>query len=53
MTKIHYSIMAIMAVGILSYILGSIFATEEAPVEPPTPIIIKVDNIDCHIAEMP
>lgn len=53
MTKIHYSIMAIMAVGILLYILGSIFATEEAPVEPPTPIIIKVDNIDCHIAEMP
>jgi hypothetical protein len=56
MTKIHYSIIAIIAVSLAAYLIGSLYAKEEAPepiVEPPTPIIIKVDNIDCHIAEMP
>jgi hypothetical protein len=55
MTKIHYSIMAIwvLASCIAVIMVVPFFATEEAPVEPPTPIIIKVDNIDCHIAEMP
>lgn len=56
MTKIHYSIITIIAVSLAAYLIGSFYAKEEAPepiVEPPTPIIIKVDNIDCHIAEMP
>jgi hypothetical protein len=56
MTKIHYSIIAIIVVSLAAYIIGSLYATEEAPepiVEPPTPIIIKVDNVGCVIAEEP
>jgi hypothetical protein len=56
MTKIHYSIIAIIAVSLAAYLIGSFYAKEEAPepiVEPPTPIIIKVDNVGCVIAEQP
>jgi hypothetical protein len=56
MTKIHYSIIAIIAVSLAAYLIGSLYAKEEAPepiVEPPTPIIIKVDNVGCVIAEEP
>jgi len=56
MTKIHYSIIAIIVVSLAAYMVGSLYATEEAPepiVEPPTPIIIKVDNVGCVIAEEP
>ena len=56
MTKIHYSIIAIIAVSLAAYLIGSLYAKEEAPepiVEPPKPIIIKVDNVGCVIAEEP
>ena len=56
MTKIHYSIIAIIVVSLSAYMVGSLYAKEEAPeplVEPPTPIIIKVDNVGCVIAEQP
>lgn len=56
MTKIHYSVIAIIVVSLAAYMVGSLYAKEEAPepiVEPPTPIIIKVDNVGCVIAEEP
>jgi|TARA_B110000211_G_scaffold107540_1_gene124779 hypothetical protein len=56
MTKIHYSVIAIIVVSLAAYMIGSLYAKEEAPepiVEPPTPIIIKVDNVGCVIAEEP
>ena len=56
MTKIHYSVIAIIVVSLAAYMIGSLYAREEAPepiVEPPTPIIIKVDNVGCVIAEEP
>tara|TARA_R110000850_G_scaffold246384_1_gene371277 strand:- start:1265 stop:1528 length:264 start_codon:yes stop_codon:yes gene_type:complete len=56
MTKIHYSVIAIIVVSLTAYMIGSLYAKEEAPepiVEPPTPIIIKVDNVGCVIAEEP
>ena len=56
MTKIHYSIIAIIVLSLAAYMVGSLYAKEEAPeplVEPPTPIIIKVDNVGCVIAEEP
>ena len=56
MTKIHYSVIAIIVVSLAAYMIGSLYAKEEAPEpleEVLPPIIIKVDNIDCHIAEQP
>ena len=55
MTKIHYSIIAVIVVSLAAYMFGSLYAKEKAPEapEPLPPVIIKVDNIDCHIAEMP
>jgi len=60
MTKIHYSVIAIIVVSLAAYMVGSLYAKEEAPEpleevleEVLPPIIIKVDNIDCHIAEQP
>ena len=56
MTKIYYVIGAVILIGLSAYMVGSLYAKEEAPepiVEVLPPIIIKVDNIDCHIAEQP
>ena len=59
MTKIHYSIIAVIVVSLAAYMVGSLYAKEKAPEAPEPleevlpPIIIKVDNIDCHIAEQP
>ena len=56
MTKIYYVIGAVILIGLSAYMVGSLYAREEAsePLEEVLPpIIIKVDNIDCHIAEQP
>jgi hypothetical protein len=56
MTKIHYSIIAIIAVSLAAYLIGSLYAKEEAPEpleEVLPPIIIKVDQVNCVIAEEP
>jgi hypothetical protein len=56
MTKIHYSIIAIIVVSLAAYMIGSLYAKEEAPEpleEVLPPIIIKVDQVNCVIAEEP
>jgi hypothetical protein len=56
MTKIHYSIIAIIVVSLAAYMVGSLYAKEEAPEpleEVLPPIIIKVDQVNCVIAEQP
>ena len=56
MTKIYYVIGAVILIGLSAYMVGSLYGKEEVPepiVEPPTPIIIKVDNVGCVIAEQP
>ena len=56
MTKIYYVIGAVILIGLSAYMVGSLYGKEEAPEpleEVLPPIIIKVDNIDCHIAEQP
>ena len=56
MTKIHYSVIAIIVVSLTAYMVGSLYAKEEAPEpleEVLPPIIIKVDQVNCVIAEQP
>ena len=56
MTKIHYSVIAIIVVSLAAYMVGSLYAKEEAPEpleEVLPPIIIKVDQVNCVIAEEP
>jgi hypothetical protein len=56
MTKIHYSVIAIIVVSLAAYMIGSLYAKEEAPEpleEVLPPIIIKVDQVNCVIAEEP
>jgi|TARA_B110000211_G_scaffold222017_1_gene270255 hypothetical protein len=56
MTKIHYSVIAIIVVSLAAYMVGSLYAKEEAPEpleEVLPPIIIKVDQVNCVIAEQP
>jgi predicted aconitase with swiveling domain len=56
MTKIHYSVIAIIVVSLAAYMVGSLYAKEEAPepiVEEIPPVIIQVDNVGCVIAEVP
>lgn len=59
MKKIHYLIIAIIATMLITpsaYMAGSLYATEKASkpiVEEIPPIVIKVDNVGCVIAEEP
>jgi len=56
MTKIHYSVIAIIVVSLAAYMIGSLYAKEEVPEpleEVLPPIIIKVDQVNCVIAEEP
>lgn len=59
MKKIHYAIVAVIVIGLVAYMVGALYARSQVslPTEPLEevlpPIIIKVDNIDCHIAEQP
>ena len=52
----YYLIAVSVVIALVGYFSGSLYglySTPEPLVEPPTPIIIKVDNVGCVIAEEP